>query len=267
MIIRPLDTQALRRQFDSAVPFPHVMIEEFLDRDFALEVARAVPPYSESQAYGANPFETVNEHRKVQFTDREQMAPPIQELIDELYSEDFRKKLGEITGVDGLLADERLLGGGIQQTASGGFLDVHLDFNYLPDVELFRRCNLLVYLNPEWEEEWGGDLELWNEDVTERHGTVPPKLNHCVIFETSTFSWHGVTRVRSPEHITRKHLLLNYYAPQPAEHWNGQFFGTVFHARPDEKVKGNVLMPVERAWHKMRWTISKIWRKDRRQGS
>src|SRR5438034_178076 len=73
----------------------------------------------------------------------------------------------------------------------GGFLKVHVDFNVHPKLKLDRRLNMLIYLNKEWREEWGGDLELWDADRTMCRKKIAPLFNRTVVFSTGDSSFHG----------------------------------------------------------------------------
>src|SRR3974390_2473208 len=150
-IIEPFDREVLREQFRTASPFPFVSIENFLDASFARKVADAYPMFEDATGQGKT-FKTINEKRKVQVTDAKRFPAPVAQLNDALASSKFLADLSYITGIPNLLADERLAGGGIHVTGPGGRLDVHVDFNYLEDRQLYRRVNLLVYLNPVWDE-------------------------------------------------------------------------------------------------------------------
>lgn len=258
MALLPLDLAALQQQFASAQPFPHVVIDQVLEPGFAREIVASLPSFTESIQHGLR-FETVNERRKVQVNDPKLLSPPLQRLLAVLHSQEWLDQLGQITGIPGLLADDRLLGGGLHQTSHGGRLDVHTDFNYVPDMQWFRRLNLLIYLNPEWPEPWGGQLELWDEKVERCCVSVLPTLGRCVIFATSTKSFHGTTTIRSPENVPRSSFALYYYTREAPPHFNDQYQGTVFRARPHERFKGRVLMPLERRWTLAKWHVRQWW--------
>ncbi len=264
MVLLPLDVDSLHRRFTSADPFPHVVLDDVIEPEFARRIAASLPSFEQSLQRGFR-FETVNERRKVQVTDRAALSPPLRELLDALHSPEWLETLGRITGIPGLLADERLLGGGLHQTGRGGRLDVHTDFNYVPDVQWFRRLNLLLYLNPGWREEWGGELELWDDQVKNCRVRVSPVLGRCVVFATSTKSFHGTTTIRSPDDVPRSSFALYYYTREAPPDFNDQFQGTVFRARPNERLKGRVLMPLERRWNLAKWHVRQWWNRLRRR--
>src|SRR3954471_24953126 len=244
-LIRPLDVTALRDQYNRAQPFPSFVIEQFLDPSFAVEVAAAYPTFQTAQQMGFA-FNAVNERKKVQVTDRARFPEPVARLSDALATPDFLKQLSAITGISGLIADERLFGGGIHVTGPHGRLDVHVDFNVLQgERPLYRRINLLVYLNPAWDEAWGGHVELWDRDVQQCVRRYAPVLNRCVVFETSDISFHGVSPLTCPETEARRSFAVYYYTTTPPDADAGLTHGTIFRARPDERLRRLVLMPAE----------------------
>jgi hypothetical protein len=245
-VIAPLDRERLREEYRTARPFPFVAIDGFLDRDFASAVAGSYPSFEEARALGRE-FRAVNENRKVQIVDYERFPRPVQQLADALAAPAFMRELEQITGVSDLVWDRSFSGGGMHQTAKSGWLDVHVDFNYHPSLAMYRRLNILVFLNPDWDERWGGVLELWDADVKERQNAFTPVLNRCVIFETSETSFHGVTPVVCPEGAVRRSFAAYYYTREPPPKWNGRHHGTLFRARPDEHMKAYLLMPASRA--------------------
>ncbi len=245
-MLRPLDRETLRADFAAAKPFPYVKIDNLIDPAKAAEIAAAYPSFEVALGQGRT-FFTINERRKIQITDTSKYAAPVAELNDLLASDSFLSDLSYITGMPNLLADEQLIGGGIHMTGPGGRLDVHVDFNYIEDRKLHRRLNLLLYLNSSWEDKWGGQLQLWDEQVNHCEAMVSPVFNRCVIFETSEISFHGVVPVSPEAPFPRKSFATYYYTREAPAHWTGQSHGTIFRARPDEKLKGAVLMPAETA--------------------
>jgi hypothetical protein len=249
-VIRPLDKERLRAEFRAAKPFPFVQMDGFLDAAFAREVADAYPSFAAATGMG-KVFETVNEHRKLQVTKKAHFPPPVLALHEALSAKPFLEDLAFITGIDDLLADDDLAGGGMHQTGPHGRLDVHVDFNLLEARNWHRRLNILVYLNPVWKKEWGGYLELWDRDVKVCHHAFAPILNRCVIFETSDISFHGVQPLTCPPEMVRKSFAAYYYTAQAPAGWDGKSHCTQFRARPHERLKGLVLMPMERLGHRV----------------
>lgn len=220
------------------------MIDGFLDEDFANEVAAAYPTFEEADRLGQQ-FKAVNEMRKIQITDSAKFPDPVGRLNEALASEGFRSQLAQISAIDDLLYDDGLAGGGMHMTAAQGRLDVHVDFNFLEQKGLYRRLNLLVYLNREWQPSWGGGVEIWDREVQKRYAVFEPKHNRAVFFETSELSFHGVQECTCPSGVTRNSFAVYYYTEQAPAGYAGVAHSTIFKARPDERLKKYVLMPAE----------------------
>jgi hypothetical protein len=246
MIINPIDRDLLRDQVRHSKPVPNFKIDNFLDEQSALQVLAAFPSYDEAIKVGRS-FAAVNEFRKVQVTDAALFAEPIGRLNAALASPEFLELLSYVFDIPNLLADDQLVGGGIHETGPRGFLDVHIDFNYIEERQLHRRLNILIYFNQDWKEEWGGNIELWDEHVRVCHHSFTPIFNRCVVFATNEISYHGVTAVRCPPGQTRKSFAAYYYTKEPPAGWTGENHTTIFKARPNELLKGRVLMPLESA--------------------
>ena len=256
-LLNPVDRAALREQVRASKPVPNFAIDGFLKDDFAQRVAEAFPPYEQALAVGRS-FQAVNEKGKVQVTDSSRFPAPIRELNDLLASREFLDLLSYALEIPELLADPQLVGGGMHQTAARGHLDVHVDFNFLEERQWHRRANLLIFFNRDWRPEWGGEFELWDADVKVRHHAHLPIFNRCVVFETNEISYHGVTAVKCPEGLSRKSFAAYYYTREAPAHWNGVAHSTIFRARPDEVLKGNVMMPLENAKRKLMGTLQGI---------
>ncbi len=242
--INPIDVEQLKDTVKSAQPFPFFSIDNFLEDAFAEEVHACFPSSAEVEAVGQS-FNAVNERGKTQVTDARHFPAAIQKLNSILAAPEWLSLLSNVMSIPDLLADDTLAGGGIHQTGPRGHLDVHVDFNYLEQKELHRRLNILVYFNKDWREEWGGNIELWDRTVKHCHHSFSPFFNRCVVFATSDISYHGVTRVRTPPGVTRNSFAAYYYTQEAPPEWTGESHSTIFRARPNEKIKGNLLMPLE----------------------
>jgi hypothetical protein len=243
--INPLDVGALRESFRSAEPFPFMVIDDFLHEDFLRAIIGAYPSVSQAESLG-NTFSAVNEKGKTQVTNAKTFAEPVAKLNEVLSSPEWLATLGEITEIEGLMADEALDGGGMHLMRVGAHLDVHVDFNISLESRLHRRLNILLFFNDRWDEDWGGRLELWDEKVKHRHHALLPIANRCVVFRTSDHSYHGVEKIRCPEGFVRRSFAAYYYTAGAAPGWDGKRHSTVFRARPEERLKRWVLMPASK---------------------
>jgi Rps23 Pro-64 3,4-dihydroxylase Tpa1-like proline 4-hydroxylase len=259
-MIRAIDRDLLRERIRQATPVPHICIDNFLDEAFAEQVLASFPSFEEAAQIGRT-FSAVNEKKKIQVTDVTKFARPIAELDRALSSPEFCELLSDVFEIPRILPDEELVGGGIHQTGPRGHLDVHVDFNYIADRQLHRRLNILVYFNQGWKPEWGGNIELWDKDVKTCHHSFSPIFNRCIIFETNEISYHGVTAVRCPEDRSRKSFAAYYYTKEAPVGWDGKNHSTNFKARPDEILKGRILMPLEKAGQRLRNTVAGLKKK------
>lgn len=256
-VIQPFDRDDLKRQYESAEPFPFLCIDNFLDPEFAKAVSESYPTFESASGRGFS-FDYVNERKKVQVTDVSKFPDPVKTLHDAISGQSFLDELAYITGIPNLLSDEKLLGGGMHVTGPHGRLDVHVDFNYVQDRELHRRLNILIYLNPRWDNDWGGEVELWDQDVRRCYQSLRPVINRCVIFRTDESSFHGVTELRCPEGFERKSFAAYYYTKEPPLGWDGTKHTTIFRARPDERWRGYVLMPAEKLKRQLRQRADRV---------
>jgi Rps23 Pro-64 3,4-dihydroxylase Tpa1-like proline 4-hydroxylase len=259
-LINPIDPGELRNRVRAATPFPFFAIDQFLEPSFAEQVHASFPSFEEAAQLGQT-FTAINEKKKIQITDSTKFPGPIAALNDALRAPEFLDILSEAFEIPKLLADDALVGGGIHQTGPRGHLDVHVDFNYIEDRQLHRRLNILIYFNKDWKPAWGGNIELWDKDVKVCCHSFSPLFNRCVVFATSEISYHGVTAVRCPEDRTRKSFAAYYYTKEAPPDWDGESHSTNFVARPDEFLKGNVLMPLEKAGRGFRSAVSRLKRK------
>jgi len=143
--------------------------------------------------------------------------------------------LETLTGIKGIVPDPYFVGGGLHQIKPGGKLGVHADFNHHEKLNLDRRINVLIYLNKDWKEEYGGHFELWNKEMTAAEQKILPLFNRCAIFSTTSTSFHGhPTPLSCPPDRTRKSIATYYYSNgRPAEEV-GESHSTLFKARPGE---------------------------------
>lgn len=256
-VLNSIDRETLREQVRTAQPYPHFKIDDFFKHDFALEVAEAFPRLEDAQKIGVG-YRVVNERGKIHITDSSVFPDPIRKVHEILASPEFVDLMSYVLGIPNLLADPKMTGGGIHMTGPRGHLDVHIDFNYLKDRDLHRRANVLIYFNPNWPEEWGGNFELWDRNVRACGHSFRPVLNRCLAFATSDISYHGVTAVRCPPGQARKSFAAYYYTREAPEGWDGKSHSTIFKARPNERMKGRVLMPAEKTWFFVKRGVRRI---------
>src|SRR5437660_330301 len=204
---------ALRVEYAQAEPFPNIVLDQFL-QPWAAEAALAEFPSIDSPDWIQ--YKHVNENKQGK-ADRSSFGPTLGAVIDELNSWRFLRFLSDLTGIESLLADPSLQGGGLHLSARGGFLTVHADFTVHPYHRTWRRrINLLVYLNKQWEDSYGGHLELWDRQMRRCARRIAPHFNRAVIFNTEPDSFHGhPDPMTCLPGVTRKSLALYYYTEEP----------------------------------------------------
>lgn len=220
--------------YSSAHPFPHIVIDNFFPEDILNKILLEFPG---SKEVDWQRFDSTAE-KKLASTHESQMGDSTRYLLYYLNSSTFVSFLEELTGIQGIIPDPHFSGGGLHQIERGGYLKVHIDFNTNNQLKIDRRLNLLLYLNKDWKDEYGGHLELWDSEMKECAKKILPVFNRLVIFSTTDFSYHGHPEpLTCPENLTRKSLALYYYSNgRPAEELNGENHSTVFKARPGENI-------------------------------
>jgi Rps23 Pro-64 3,4-dihydroxylase Tpa1-like proline 4-hydroxylase len=211
--------------YRSAEPFPH-LIEDGL---FNPAILDRVAGEFQAMDRGDWHHSQATHERKWSTEDARQMGPFTSALISQLNAGPFVSFLEELTGIGGLVPDPHLRGGGLHEIRQGGLLGVHADFNVHPRLRLYRRLNLLVYLNKDWEQEWGGALELWDRGGQRCVRAIQPVFNRAVLFDTSNFSYHGHPHpLACPPERSRKSVALYYYALESPGESDRAAHGTIF---------------------------------------
>lgn len=196
--------------FETAEPFPHAVIDGLLPEEMLL---RASEEFALVAAHDWHRYDGQFEKGKAACNRWEAMPPACKEILEWMSSETAAAICSAFTGIRGLRADPTLYGGGLHATESGGFLGLHLDNEVHPQTGLARRLNLIVYCNPDWHQEWGGDLELWDRGRRGVAKRIAPLFNRGVIFETSAYSFHGHTEpLRCPPDVKRKSLAVYFWS-------------------------------------------------------
>ena len=223
----------LKRQFAEAQPFRHVLIENFFADDVLAELIRQFPV--------PDPSKMVNEFgrgsKKFARHDVRNIGTVYAELDDYIRSPKFAALMSELTGIPGLLYDPEYHGAGTHDNHDGQGMDPHVDFNLHRSTGYHRRINAIIYLNESWDPKWGGNLELhknpWDPEGDEVI-VFPPFKNHCVLFETNEYSWHGFHAVSVPEgkEISRKSFTIYMYTKERPLNEIADKHGTIYVPRP-----------------------------------
>lgn len=206
------------RDFAGAEPFPHCVIDNFFLPQVAATLSDEFPAYNSAQWRAYNSPVQI----KKTLNSWDAFPPATYRAFFDITSAPFVAAFSALFGRGKKLhADAGLHGGGWHAHKKGGTLNTHLDYNIHPKTGMQRKLNLLVYLNRNWREEWGGALGLWQHDKkTGKAGKlmaeITPLFNRAVIFDTTCNSWHGMTgAVCSPRGEERRSIAIYYLCPPP----------------------------------------------------
>lgn len=226
--------------FRAALPYPHLILDGY----FRPEALRRVLAEFPGEGGAWRRYRHYNEN-KAAITDFQALGAATQALIGELSTPEFLRELEALSGVGGLLADPSLDGGGLHETRPGGYLNVHVDFlSHAKNKRWSRQINLLLYLNEDWPDAYGGFLELWDREVRRCAAKIPPLFNRMVIFQTVRNSFHGVPDpVRCPEGRTRKSLALYYFRDEGRV---CKLESTNYRPRPQDRLHERALIAADR---------------------
>jgi Rps23 Pro-64 3,4-dihydroxylase Tpa1-like proline 4-hydroxylase len=198
---------ALAESYQTAQPFPHIAMDDFLPADFLRGLLGEFPDNGKNSY-----FDRDQERFKYQTPPSKIPGRRLRNLVIELNSPAILKFLEAMTGIPGLIADPYYVGGGLHETLKGGHLGVHADFNIHRPMNVERRLNLLVYLNDDWLPEYGGDLELWDQKMEKSWHRIAPVIGRAVVFNTSLDSYHGQPDpLTCPDGRSRKSIATYYY--------------------------------------------------------
>lgn len=209
-----------KKQYLLSEPFPSIILDDFFNEDSLKEVLEEFPNLESLK----NSSKYINKN-EIKFANNNFDVFPksIKNFISFLNSEVFINFIQNITSIkEPLKSDTDLSGGGLHEIKKGGVLKIHTDFNRHPSLDLDRRVNVLIYLNKEWKDQYGGHLELWDKEMKECKKKILPIFNRMVIFSTNDFSNHGHPNpVTCPIDSSRKSIALYYFSKgRPLEELN-----------------------------------------------
>ncbi len=211
-----------------AKPFPHIVFDNFFNETLLDMVLSEFPRADQAK------WQRFDNEREIKLAAAAESSfgPVTRLLLYHLNSITFLEFLRAVTGIENLIPDPRFDGGGLHQILPGGKLGIHADFNKHPNYGLDRRLNLLLYLNKDWREEYGGHLELWDRKMTRCEAKVLPIFNRVMIFATTDFTYHGhPDPLTCPQDRTRKSLALYYFTNGRPAMEISENHSTIFKAR------------------------------------
>lgn len=207
-----LSAESLKSSYEFALPFPHIVMENFIKLDLLKAVVNEFPDRHVMTKRSSLEIKRASKGMRA-------LTPSAANLTAYLHSEMMLEWLNDLTGIrEPLIPDPYLVGGGYHQSEKGDVLKVHSDFNKHPYVGLDRRLNLLIYLNENWKDDWGGALQLFDREMKSGQ-TIFPRFNTAVLFTTTSFSYHGFPdHMDCPENRSRQSLAYYYYSNGRPDH-------------------------------------------------
>lgn len=224
-----------REEYIQADPFPSIYFDNFFVPEKLKEVLAEFPDLTK------NPDLKFNDPNQVKLASKGEyrFGAKTLDFMHFLNSQPFLEFLSTLTGIENLIPDPFFDGGGCHQIQPGGMLKIHADFNKHPNTRLDRRLNVLVYMNEDWHEEYGGHFELWDQEMKGCRKKILPLFNRMALFSTTSTSYHGHPNpLTCPPDRTRKSLALYYYTNGRPEEAGGQEssgHNTIFKYRPEDK--------------------------------
>jgi Rps23 Pro-64 3,4-dihydroxylase Tpa1-like proline 4-hydroxylase len=234
------DIEKLNQKFNSADPFDHIVINNFLNEEYAEEIYKNFPEDYENWHRYMNPLEVKFTNDKIN-----DLPESIKKLFYLLSTDKITELFRDITGITNLEYDEYLHGAGLHAHPRYGRLAMHLDYEKHPITGKQRRTNIILYLSKDWKSEWNGQTELWDKEMKECVKKSSVIFNTAIIFKTNEISWHGVPeKMMCPEDTYRKSFAYYYVSSLEAKASENKFGGVYdgyrhkasFIHRPFEKV-------------------------------
>jgi hypothetical protein len=242
-----VDLERLQEELDTlapayrvASPFPHIVVDDVLI-PAAFDKAVAEFPGIDDPFWKG--YVHVNE-TKYSHTEPDVWGATLHDVAQEFCSPAFVGFLERLTGIENLKPDWTMDGGGLHQTLRGGHLNIHADFTtHHTHQNWARRVNILLYLNEEWHDEWGGKLELWDKEMRACQARVTPAGNRMLVFTTDVDTFHGhPDGLTCPPDVARRSMALYYFT----EEESAVRRSTNYQARPEESVLKKAAIAADR---------------------
>jgi Rps23 Pro-64 3,4-dihydroxylase Tpa1-like proline 4-hydroxylase len=201
--------ETLQEEYSKAKPFEHVIIDDFLDATYAEKIFQRFPDINDAWHEYKNPIEV-----KYTYDNINDLSIEIKNYFYYLSHPEMIQMMQKITSINDLEYDEFLHGAGVHMHPRYGRLNIHLDYEKHPYSGKERRLNIILFMSKEWNPDWNGANELWNDDVSRCITKTNVKFNRAIIFKTNNISWHGLPdKILCPENTFRKSLAYYYVSP------------------------------------------------------
>lgn len=197
--------------FKNSLPFEHIVFDDFFETnhvDNLIEFTKNIKKWRDTHVYGSKKH---IENRLV--ADYSEINGILKNTINFFYSDFVVDFVSSILGLK-IEKQQAWRGGGLQKSTNGAFLDIHLDNSWHPEIKCWSVANCIYYLSSDWDESFGGDLELWNKNECVKK--ISPIRNRCVFTINNDVSYHGYSNMMNlPQDRFRQSLVLFYYSKYP----------------------------------------------------
>ena len=254
--------ESLASEYCFAEPFPHIVLENFLPAELASGLKQHFPREAMASDVVFDVGYAGHHKRQILPADCDEYC---RRAFDFFNSQPFLEFLEGLSAIPALLPDPYFVGGGFHEIGRGGKLGIHADFRINNQLHLSRRLNVIVYLNEDWRDEYGGCLELWSRDMSSKVKSVAPVMNRCVIFNTDADSYHGhPDPLTTPDGVLRRSVALYYYTASRAIYDEIPNRGTMYAARPgDDAANRREAATLRRQQHLNEWVPPALLRYSR----
>ena len=218
----------LSKRFENSVEHVgvrFVAIDELLPIEICNEIFSKFPKVDEMR------FMSSFREQKYTSKDFDKFDPILADITFALQDPKVVGLIEAITGIKNQSADPQLYAGGLSAMRKNNFLSPHIDNSHDANRQLYRTLNLLYYITPDWDEGYGGNLQLWDTKVN-NNVTIHSKFNRLVLMETTPTSWHSVSQVKSEQD---RYCVSNYYFSPQSPTGKDYFNVTTFSALPSQR--------------------------------
>jgi hypothetical protein len=224
-LLNPKSVKLLAKRFSTNQPFPHIVIDGL----FSPVLLELIYDEFDKPRWLDWREEISNNETKRGSLPGSKFGHATQLYFQTIYSSSFVSFLKNIAGIENLITDPELLNGGLHEIPTGGFFKVHKDFTHHSVLGLKNRLTLITYLNKNWDENYGGQLELWNKDMTRCEVKVTPEFGRTILFMHTEYSYHGHPQpVQAPNDRLRRSIAAYYYSPDDTNDQVGKSTETYF---------------------------------------
>lgn len=215
--------------FMSAEPFPHIVLDDFLDAEFYASIKNDLGQIGSSGS--GRSFNTVVEEKKW-ISLNSSLPDSIRKIVEALGTSESITNMHALSGIESLVSttngNTKLANYHVMEP--GGILGSHVDHSWEPELGIPHVLNTIIYLNDEWEDKDGGATVLFDRSGSKVIKRVPYKGNRAVIFLHSPYSFHGVERIAKESTQKRRTIYVDYYSQsfEPFKNLNLPFDKTWF---------------------------------------